>query len=346
MSKAIDLESYIAGLAVQGVMSRDVTSVIAALDGAGRQLARLIARGHCIGGLAESLRPGCGAGDIQKKLDIIAHQTMIEAMQEAPIGWLASEESEDIVPIRPGAPFSMAIDPLDGSSNIETNAPIGTIFSVMPSSPDGGSRTFRQPGSAQIAAGFFIFGPQSMLFLTVGNGTDVFTLDPDSGVFVLTTRGIRVPHNTGEFAINCSNERHWAPSVRHYVEDCVSGFDGPRGKDFNMRWIASMVAEAQRILVRGGIYLYPRDNREGYENGRLRLIYEANPIGFLIEQAGGSATDGRDRILDIEPSHLHQRTPLVFGSSGEVEHFQNYARGIGGSDRRSPLFSERGLFRQ
>lgn len=346
MSEAIDLKSRVACLAAQGRVQRELAPVISALDTAGQNLSRLIARGYRAGGLADCVKADNGAGDAQKKLDIIAHQIVLDALREAPIAWLASEESEASVPIKPGAPFSIAIDPLDGSSNIETNAPIGTIFSILPSSPDGAAdKTFLQAGSAQTAAGFFVYGPQCALFLTFGCGTDVFALDPDAGTFFLNASGVCIASDTQEFAINSSNARHWNPNVRSYIADCVSGLEGPRGKDFNMRWIASLVAEAQRILVRGGVYLYPRDRRRGYENGRLRLIYEANPISFLIEQAGGSATDGVGRILDIRPAHLHQRTPFVFGSSREVERVARYVRGMEGDDDSQPLFSERGLFR-
>lgn len=346
MFEAIDLKGHVAGLVAQGVVQRELAPVVSALDAAGQELAKLIARRHRVGGLADCVKADNGAGDAQKKLDVVAHQIVIEAMREAPISWFASEECEESVAMTPGAPFSIAVDPLDGSSNIETNAPIGTIFSILPSSTDGtGDTTFLQPGSAQAAAGFLVYGPQCELFLTFGHGTDAFALDPDAGAFVLSASGVRIPDDTREFAINASNERHWSPSVRSYIGDCVSGGDGPRGKDFNMRWIASLVAEAQRILVRGGVYLYPRDTRKGYENGRLRLIYEANPISFLIEQAGGLATDGSDRILDIQPVHLHQRTPFVFGSSREVERIDRYARGLERCGHAHPLFSERGLFR-
>jgi len=346
MREAIDLKSHISGLVASGHVQKELAPVIAALDAAGRKIAKLIARGNSIGGLADCIKPDNGAGDAQKRLDILAHDIVIEAVRGTPVAWLASEECEECIAITPGAPLSMAIDPLDGSSNIETNAPIGTIFSLLPTSPDGASEaTFLQRGSTQIAAGFLIYGPQCALFLTCGCGTDVFTLDPDTGVFVLSTRDIRIPGETHEFAINCSNARHWSPSVRRYVDDCTMGSEGPRGKDFNMRWIASMVAEAQRIVVRGGVYLYPRDKRNGYENGRLRLIYEANPVGFLIEQAGGLATDGSTRILDLEPTRIHQRTPFVFGSRREVERVARYVRGIDNRDEPLALFSERGLFR-
>lgn len=346
MLETLDLKGHLLGLVSQGVAQAELLPVISALAAAGQTLAKLIARGHGAGGLATCVKADNGAGDAQKHLDVLAHQIVVDALREAPIAWLASEESDECIAVKAGAPLSIAIDPLDGSSNIETNAPIGTIFSILPSSFDGSAdSTFLQPGSAQVAAGFLVYGPQCSLCLTFGRGTDVFTLDPDAGIFLLSASGVRIAGDTREFAINSSNARHWSPHVASYIGDCISGGDGPRGKDFNMRWIASLVAEAQRILVRGGVYLYPRDKRKGYESGRLRLIYEANPIGWLIEQAGGAATDGSERILDIKPTHIHQRTPFVFGSSREVERIGRYARGLEGGAEPHALFSERGLFR-
>lgn len=346
MFQDFDLKGHIDSLAAHGRVCRDLAPVIAALASAGREIAMLIARGSRVHGLADCIKADNGAGDAQKKLDILTNDIVIEAARTAPIAWLASEECEESLALTPGARYSLAIDPLDGSSNIETNAPVGTIFSVVPTSPDRtADSTFLQPGTAQLAAGFIIYGPQCALFLTLGHGTDMFTLDTNTGVFMLSASGLRIEPDTQEFAINASNARHWSPAVRRYIDDCTLGSEGPRGKDFNMRWIASMVAEAQRILVRGGVYLYPRDKRQGYESGRLRLIYEANPIGFLIEQAGGLATDGTTRILDIQPARIHQRTPFVFGSRREIERLAQYARGLEEADDPPALFSERGLFR-
>ncbi|MEQ1715949.1 MAG: class 1 fructose-bisphosphatase [Hyphomicrobium sp.] len=346
MSEATDLKCYLSDLSSRGLIAVELERIVNALDCAGQKIAKLIARGHRVGGLADCIKADNGAGDAQKTLDVLTHRIVVDAMCEVPIAWLASEECEESISIQPGAPFSIAIDPLDGSSNIETNASIGTIFSILPSVANGSAAAaFLQPGSAQVAAGFLVYGPQCTLVLTFGNGTDVFTLDPDAGVFALSASGIKIAADTREFAINYSNVRHWSPGIHSYISDCVAGGDGPRGKDFNMRWIASLVAEAQRILVRGGVYLYPRDKRRGYENGRLRLIYEANPVGFIIEQAGGLATDGGARILDITPTHIHQRTPFVFGSSCEVERVGRYKRGLEGGEDTHALFAERGLFR-
>jgi fructose-1,6-bisphosphatase I len=242
----------------------------------------------------------------------------------------------------------VAIDPLDGSSNIDSNASIGTIFSVLPAPANGNvgdPDAFLQPGSRQLAAGYAIYGPQTALVLTAGDGTHVFTLDHRDGQFRLTGERVRVPAKTREFAINASNHRHWDEPIRIYVDDCLKGSEGPRGEDFNMRWIASMVAEAHRVLARGGVYMYPADLRDGYQHGRLRLIYEANPIAWLIEQADGAASSGTARILDITPSRIHQRVPLIFGSRDEVDRLDRYHLDPYPQGERSPLFGKRGLFR-
>lgn len=346
MQKEIDLQSYLSTLVAQGNASSELESIVDALGRSAIKISKLIARGEAGGGLAKCVKADNGTGDSQKRLDVLAHNYVVDALQGLPVAWLASEECEESIEITPGASLSVAIDPLDGSSNIETNAPIGTIFSILPTASDATSdSTFFQPGAKQVAAGFFVYGPQCALFLTCGCGTDVFILDPDSGLFVLNSKGAKIARNASEFAINCSNARHWSLAVRHYVDDCAAGKNGPIGRDFNMRWIASLVAEAQRIVVRGGVYLYPSDERNGYENGRLRLIYEANPIALLVEQAGGLATDGSARILDVKPTRLHQRTPFVFGSCGDVELVRYYTRGPHSRERSPALFSQRDIFR-
>jgi fructose-1,6-bisphosphatase I len=221
----------------------------------------------------------------------------------------------------------LVFDPLDGSSNIDVNVSIGTIFSVI-KAPDGmGNPTeadFMQPGTQQVAAGYAVYGPQTMLVLTTGNGVNCFTLDREMGSWVLTQRNMQIPVETKEFAINMSNQRHWHPPVKRYVEEMLAGKTGPRGKDFNMRWIASMVADVHRILNRGGIFMYPADLRDTSVPGKLRLMYEANPMAFIVEQAGGMATDGKQRIMDIQPSKLHQRVPVFLGSKSEVERVTSY----------------------
>jgi fructose-1,6-bisphosphatase I len=259
-----------------------------------------------------------------------------------------SEELDEVAVLNPGAPLLLAIDPLDGSSNIDANVSIGTIFSVLPAPPDCPVPTlsgFLQPGVRQLAAGYALYGPHTAFVITVGSGTHMFTLDRARGQFRLTAASVRVPPKTREFAINASNHRHWDEPIRIYVDDCLKGTEGPRGENFNMRWIASMVAEAHRVLARGGIYLYPGDVREGYERGRLRLIYEASPIAWLIEQAGGAASTGTERILEILPAAIHQRVPLIFGSRDEVARLDRYHLDPYPIGERSPLFGRRGLFR-
>jgi fructose-1,6-bisphosphatase I len=270
-------------------------------------------------------------GEVQKKLDIIANEVLIEANEwGGHLAAMASEEMEGIyvVPNRyPQGEYLLLFDPLDGSSNIDVNVSIGTIFSVL-KKPEGGNgvseRDFLQAGSRQVAAGYCIYGPQTTLVLTVGDGVAMFTLDTEQGSFVLTQENLRIPEDTGEFAINMSNMRHWDAPVRRYIDECLAGQDGPRGKDFNMRWIASMVADVHRILTRGGVFLYPWDKREPEKPGKLRLMYEANPMGWLVEQAGGAATNGKQRILDIQPGKLHERVSVVLGSKNEVERVTSY----------------------
>jgi fructose-1,6-bisphosphatase I len=238
----------------------------------------------------------------------------------------------------------VAVDPLDGSSNIDTNLSVGTIFSILPASRQGATASFLRPSSDQLAAGYFLYGPHTSLLLTVGDGAHLFVLDPRSRVFRLATAGMRIPASANEFAINASNYRHWPAPVRCYIDDCLKGASGPRGKNFNMRWVGSMVADAQRIFMRGGIYLYPGDERPGYEQGRLRQIYETAPLAMLVEQAGGGATDGVERILGKTPSDLHQRMPFVFGSSAMVDLVGAYHTDPAYAQDSSPLFRQRGLF--
>ncbi|HZY15429.1 MAG TPA: class 1 fructose-bisphosphatase [Ramlibacter sp.] len=274
-------------------------------------------------------------GEVQKKLDIIANEVLIEANEwGGHLAAMASEEMEGIylVPNRyPQGEYLLLFDPLDGSSNIDVNVSIGTIFSVL-KKPEGsgngvGEPDFLQRGSQQVAAGYCIYGPQTTLVLTVGDGVAMFTLDRERGSFVLTQEDVRIPEDTKEFAINMSNLRHWDAPVRRYIDECLAGSEGPRGKDFNMRWVASMVADVHRILTRGGIFLYPWDKREPDKPGKLRLLYEANPMGWLVEQAGGAATNGRERILDIQPRKLHERVSVILGSKNEVERVTGYHRG-------------------
>ena len=271
-------------------------------------------------------------GEMQKKLDIIANEVLIEANEwGGHLAAMASEEMEGIyvVPNRfPQGEYLLLFDPLDGSSNIDVNVSIGTIFSVLKRPDSGGDavseQDFLQPGTAQAAAGYCLYGPQSMLVLTVGDGVAMFTLDREQGSWMLTHDAVQIPPDTQEFAVNMSNQRHWAAPMTRYVGECVAGVDGARGKDFNMRWIGSMVSDIHRILTRGGVFLYPWDKREPDKAGKLRLMYEANPMGFLVEQAGGAATNARQRILDLMPSRLHERVSVVMGSRNEVERVTAY----------------------
>ncbi|MGK6307207.1 class 1 fructose-bisphosphatase [Variovorax sp. DT-64] len=270
-------------------------------------------------------------GEVQKKLDIIANEVLIEANEwGGHLAAMASEEMDSIyvVPNRyPQGEYLLLFDPLDGSSNIDVNVSIGTIFSVLKKpegSPGVQESDFLQAGSKQVAAGYCIYGPQTTLVLTVGSGVAMFTLDREQGSFMLTQEDIKIPADTREFAANMSNMRHWDAPVKRYIDECLAGKDGPRGKDFNMRWIASMVADVHRILMRGGIFLYPWDKREPEKAGKLRLMYEANPMSWLVEQAGGAATNGRQRILELEPGKLHERVAVILGSKNEVERLTRY----------------------
>jgi len=270
-------------------------------------------------------------GEVQKKLDIIANEVLIEANEwGGHLAAMASEEMDSIylVPNRyPQGEYLLMFDPLDGSSNIDVNVSIGTIFSVL-KKPEGHPGVteddFLQAGAQQVAAGYCVYGPQTTLVLTFGDGVAMFTLDREQGSFVLTQENVRIPEDTKEFAINMSNMRHWDAPVKRYVDECLAGVEGPRNKDFNMRWIASMVADVHRILTRGGVFMYPWDKREPNKPGKLRLMYEANPMSWLVEQAGGAATNGRERILDIKPTKLHERVSVVLGSKNEVERITRY----------------------
>jgi fructose-1,6-bisphosphatase I len=308
-------------------------------------ISALVARGGLAGDLGAPTGKKSGV-DPQKKLDLIANERLADALLAAPVAAFASEEMIEPMCLSGGAPLIVAADPIDGSSNIDANLSIGTIFSVLPSlSADGDPREFLQPGHRQVAAGFALYGPCTTLTLTVGEGTQVYTLDRDSGQFIQTVADCIIPIATKEYAINASNYRHWEDVTRTYVDDCLRGIEGPRGKDFNMRWTASPVADIQRILSRGGIFLYPGDLRDGYALGRLRLIYEANPLAFVVEQAGGAASTGRQRIMDAVPVQLHQHTPVIAGSRSEVEYLVRLMSEPHFAADRSPLFGRRGLFR-
>lgn len=329
-------------------LGSEVAATIRGLADAALSVRKLITQGALQSGFAASRGSANSDGDVQKDLDVVADDIFLSAVRSCPVAIYASEENSNALRLSSGQPLALAIDPLDGSSNIETNVSIGTIFSILPAEgfetadPNG---ALLQPGSRQLAAGFFIYGPQLALALTVGSGTRIFIHSSQYGEFIEAYDSVDIARTSQEFAINASNYRHWFDPIRSYVDDLLAGSEGPREKDFNMRWIASLVADCYRILIRGGVFLYPADRRKGYGQGRLRLVYEANPIAFLVEQAGGKATDSAGRILDIVPQSLHQRTPLVFGSAEKVARIARYHIDPAMISERAPLFGNRGLFR-
>ena len=295
-------------------------------------------------------------GEQQKKLDVISNEYFTQMTEwGGHLAGMASEEMDhpyQIPATQQRGKYLLVFDPLDGSSNIDVNVTVGSIFSILrapqdviDSGRDVVEADFMQPGTQQLAAGYALYGPTTMFVLSVGNGVAGFTLDPNLGQFMLTHPALKVPEDTQEFAINASNSRFWEAPVKRYVDECLAGKPGVRGKDFNMRWIASMVAEAHRILMRGGVFMYPRDSKDPSKPGRLRLLYEANPIGFIIEQAGGRASTGREPMLTVQPTQLHQRIGLVFGSKNEVERIERYHAEPQRQDEYNPLFTERSLFR-
>jgi fructose-1,6-bisphosphatase I len=313
-------------------VSAEVRLLIETVARACKAISHAVSKG-ALGGVLGSLETENVQGEVQKKLDVLSNEILLEANEwGGHLAGMASEEMETIhrIPNRyPKGEYLLLFDPLDGSSNIDVNVSIGTIFSVLhaphhASGRDVDEADFLQAGSQQVAAGYAVYGPQTMLVLTEGTGVVGFTLDREMGSWMLTDESITIPEQTAEFAINMSNMRHWEPPVRRYIEDCLAGQEGPLGKNYNMRWIASMVADVHRILTRGGIFMYPRDQRPSGKSGKLRLMYEANPMSFIVEQAGGAATDGHQRILDVHPTALHQRIGVVLGSKEEVERVQRY----------------------
>jgi len=322
-----------------------VGEVVDAIAAASMDLAALIADGPLAGitGRNGGINPD---GDLQKDIDVAADELMREALRSAPVAAVLSEEAALPETLDPEAPLCVAIDPLDGSANLENNISVGTIFSVRPRGNDILS-TFFEPGTAQCAAGFIVYGPQTTLVVALNGRVDIFILDRRTREFVLTAQGVQIAPDTPEFAINASNRRHWHGPVRAYIDECLAGRNGERGEDFNMRWIGSLVAESLRILVRGGVFLYPADSRPGYREGRLRLLYEAHPMALVMEWAGGAASTGRRRILELGAKTPHQRVPLIMGSARGVLDVAVIHEGIepmfDNSD--APLFARRGLFR-
>ena len=318
----------------KGIITADLKFLIEIVSRACQAISIAIGKGGLGGVLGEAGSDNI-QGEAQKKLDVLSNEILLDANEWG--GHLAAMASEEmdlphLVPHRfPKGEYLLTFDPLDGSSNIDVNVSIGTIFSVLKcpdgadlSTPEAAEKAFLQPGTAQVAAGYAVYGPTTLLVLTVGDGVAVFTLDREQGCFILTQENLQIPADTKEFAINMSNQRFWEAPVQRYVEEMVAGKTGPLGKDYNMRWVASMVADVHRIMTRGGIFMYPMDEKVRDKGGKLRLMYEANPMAMLVEQAGGAATTGRQRILDIQPTHLHQRVPVILGSKNEVDRVTGY----------------------
>ncbi len=336
--------------------SGDFNALILDVAIACKAIARAVAFGELGGAMGNHAEESGGSvnvqGETQKKLDVLSNQVFIQRTEWAGnLAGMASEEMElpyQIPAQYPRGKYLLVFDPLDGSSNIDVNVSVGSIFSIL-RGPDTGvdvvEADFLQAGTKQVAAGYALYGPTTMLVLSVGNGVYGFTLDPNLGEFMLTHPKLKIPEDTQEFAINASNSRFWEAPVKRYVDECLAGKPGPRAKDFNMRWIASMVAEAHRILMRGGVFMYPRDTKDLAKPGRLRLLYEANPIGMLMEQAGGRASTGEKPVLQVKPGSLHQRIGLVFGSKNEVERIERYHSEPERNAMINPLFAERSLFR-
>jgi fructose-1,6-bisphosphatase I/sedoheptulose-1,7-bisphosphatase len=336
--------------------SGDFNALILDVAIACKSIARAVAFGELGGVMGNHAAESGGSvnvqGETQKKLDVLSNDVFIHRTEWA--GNLAGMASEEMdLPYQipgqfPRGKYLLVFDPLDGSSNIDVNVSVGSIFSVLRGPDTGADVTeadFLQPGMKQVAAGYALYGPTTMLVLTVGDGVNGFTLDPNLGEFMLTHPKLKIPEDTQEFAINASNSRFWEAPVKRYVDECLAGKTGPRAKDFNMRWIASMVAEAHRILMRGGVFLYPRDTKDLSKPGRLRLLYEANPIGLIMEQAGGRASTGETPMLQVQPTALHQRIGLVFGSKNEVERIERYHTEPARNELINPLFATRSLFR-
>jgi len=314
--------------------SGEFTGLLSDVISACKQIAHDVNKGALIGVLGSAGSENI-QGETQKKLDIITNDVFIKANEwSGHLAGMASEEMDDIYEIPkqyPRGKYLITFDPLDGSSNIDVNISVGTIFSIL-LCPDGVTNPtaadFLQPGTKQVCAGYALYGPNTMMVITSGHGVNGFTLDRDVGDFFLTHPDMQIPVDTQEFAINMSNRRYWEEPVQRYVEECIKGKDGGREKNFNMRWVASMVAEIHRILTRGGIFMYPFDNKEVGKAGKLRLLYEANPMSFIVEQAGGVCSTGRERIMELQPEGLHQRVPVIMGSKNEVDRVVGYHKGV------------------
>jgi len=327
---------------------RDLAALLVDVAAVVKAISAAVGKGPLVG-LASLAGSENAQGESQKKLDLLADELFARGVEwSGLVGALASEEREEVHFVEGKGRLALVFDPLDGSNNLDVNLPVGSIFSVLAlPETDRGSTAVLQPGSRQLAAGYAIYGPSTQIVITVGRGTHGFTLDREIGNFVLTHPDIRVPEEGSDYLINASNRRFWEPPIRRYVDECKAGKEGPRGRDFNTRWVASMVADVHRVLLRGGIYLYPRDQKESNREGRLRLLYEANPMAMIIEQAGGAASTGRGRILNVQPERIDQRVPVILGSRAEVARVERYHQEFDrGEDKpySSPLFGERSLF--
>jgi fructose-1,6-bisphosphatase I len=342
-----DLEAYLDQSVASDGRLGPAAKVLHEIAATAVEVSNVIGCGLLAGRLGASRASANTDGDVQKELDVLANDIFVEVFKRAPVAGVVSEELREPLILNAEAPLAVTMDPLDGSSNIDTNVSIGTIFSILPmlANVSDSYAHFLQPGRAQIAAGFVIYGPQTSMVFALGSGlTQIFTLDRRDGRFYQALSAPVISRESSEYAINASNYRHWEAPVRAFIDDCVQGAEGRLKRDHNMRWIGSLVADAYRILLRGGVFLYPGDQRAGYNKGRLRLLYEANPVALVTERAAGAATDGVRRILDIVPSAIHERVPLIFGSSGQVELIGRYHCDPQFSER-APLFGNRGLMR-
>lgn len=344
MTGQVTLDDYLQRYSETAPEALAVAAAVDAIAAAAIEIADLTSTGELAD--ASGLNTGHNSdGDLQRDLDVRADAIIRRCLGKVPIAAIASEEMREPQLGDRAAKVCVAIDPLDGSSNIDINMTVGTIFSILPA-PDDLGLAFHQRGTAQLAAGFVTYGPQTSLVLTLGRGVDIFTFDHKTRAFRLARRGVQIPEACDEFAINASNRRHWDPAVRAFIDECLAGTEGPADRNFNMRWIGSLVAEAYRILTRGGVFLYPSDARPGYGDGRLRLVYEAHPMAFIMEQAGGAASTGRERILELAAHNLHQRAPLIMGSSKEVGRIEQlHCDPLLVASVASPLFARRGFFR-
>lgn len=345
MSPPDGLEAHLAAAVAADESLAPVAETIKVIAGAASEVAAQIA----LGPYGQAAMPRGGDvnpdGDVQKSLDLLTDKLFMDALARAPVSVLVSEEVSEPTRLKADGSLVVAIDPLDGSSNIDANVSIGTLFSILPKVANAADDAahFKQPGRNQRGAGFVVYGPQTIFVLSIGGPTAAFIRDPRNGKFLELSKELKIAPDSKEYAINASNYRHWDPAIRAYIEDCNQGEEGRLARNYNMRWIASMVADAYRIFTRGGVFLYPGDQRKGYNAGRLRLLYEVSPMAFLVEHAGGKATNGAKRILDIVPKDVHERSPLVFGSADVVDTITEYHVDTKLAANRSQLFKSRGL---